>query len=276
MSNLYIVGTPIGNLEDITIRALETLKKVEFIFSEDTRVSKKLLSRFDITAKIYSIYTRNKKLNLKKFKEVISNNDLVFITDAGSPGVSDPAGEFVKIARSENHDIIPIPGVSAVTSAFSVSGFESIGFSFLGFLPKSNIQKINYISKYFETSNPIVIFESPKRIISTLNFLKDEFKIKNIFVAKEMTKIYETIFSGSIDSALKLFDNEKGEFVVIFQNENKEISKSLIQKYDKILIDGYEKGIKGKKLLDLLSELTDTKKSFFYERWLEIKNKNEQ
>ncbi|MDG2101997.1 MAG: 16S rRNA (cytidine(1402)-2'-O)-methyltransferase [Dehalococcoidia bacterium] len=275
MSNLYIVGTPIGNLEDITIRALKTLENVDFIFSEDTRVSKKLLSKFEISAKIFSIYTHNKKLNLKKFEELISHNDLAFITDAGSPGVSDPAGEFVKFARSKNHDVIPIPGVSAVTSAFSVSGFESIGFSFLGFLPKSNTQKSNYISKYFETNNPLIIFESPKRIISTLNFLKEEFQIKNIFVAKEMTKIYETIFSGSIDSAIKLFDNEKGEFVVIFQKENKEISKSLILKYDKILINGYEKGIKGKKLLDLLSELTDINKGFFYERWLEIKNKNE-
>ena len=275
MSNLYIVGTPIGNLEDITVRALKTLENVDFIFSEDTRVSKKLLSKFEISAKIFSIYTHNKKLNLKKFEELISHNDLAFITDAGSPGVSDPAGEFVKFARSKNHDIIPIPGVSAVTSAFSVSGFESIGFSFLGLLPKSNTQKTNYISKYFETNNPLIIFESPKRIISTLNFLKEEFQIKNIFVAKEMTKIYETIFSGSIDSAIKLFDNEKGEFVVIFQKENKEISKSLILKYDKILINGYEKGIKGKKLLDLLSELTDINKGFFYERWLEIKNKNE-
>ena len=223
MSNLYIVGTPIGNLEDITIRALKTLEKVDFIFSEDTRVSKKLLSKFKISAKIFSIYTPNKKLNLKKFEELISHNDLVFITDAGSPGVSDPAGEFVKFARSKNHDIVPIPGVSAVTSAFSVSGFESIGFSFLGFLPKSNIQKANYISKYFENNNPLIIFESPKRIISTLNFLKEEFQIKNIFVAKEMTKIYETIFSGPIDSAIKLFDNKKGEFVVIFQKENKEM-----------------------------------------------------
>ena len=127
MSNLYIVGTPIGNLEDITVRALKTLENVDFIFSEDTRVSKKLLSKFEISAKIFSIYTHNKKLNLKKFEELISHNDLAFITDAGSPGVSDPAGEFVKFARSKNHDIIPIPGVSAVTSAFSVSGFESIG-----------------------------------------------------------------------------------------------------------------------------------------------------
>ena len=276
MSNLYIVGTPIGNLEDITVRALKTLEKINFIFSEDTRVSKKLLSKFDIQAKVFSIYTPNKKLNLKKFKEIMLDNDIAFVTDAGSPGVSDPAGEFVKIARSENHVIIPIPGVSAVTSAFSVSGYESNGFSFLGFLPKSNIQKTNYISKYFATNNPIVIFESPKRIIATLKFLKDEFQIKNIFIAKEMTKIYETIFCGSIDSAIKSFNNEKGEYVIVFQKESKEISKSLIQKYDKILIDGYEKGIKGKKLLNLLSELSETKKSFFYERWLEIKNKNGQ
>jgi probable S-adenosylmethionine-dependent methyltransferase, YraL family len=274
LSKLYIIGSPIGNLEDITIRAVDILKNLEYVFSEDTRISSKLMKKFDINTSLLPIYTSKKELNKNKFLDLITKSDIGFLTDAGSPGVSDPAGEFVKIARNNNHEIIPIPGVSSVTSAFSVSGLESIGFSFLGFLPKSDKQKLSYLEQFSNSNNPIVIFESPRRIINTFRFIRDKLNISEIFVAKEMTKIYETIFQGPVDEAIKKFSNEKGEFVIIFKNENNQISNSFNKKYDKILIDGYEKGIKGKKLLDLLSELTKTKKSFFYDRWLDIKNQN--
>ena len=267
MSKLYIIGSPIGNLEDITIRAVDILKNLEYVFSEDTRISSKLMKKFDINTSLLPIYTSKKELNKNKFLDLITKSDIGFLTDAGSPGVSDPAGEFVKIARNNNHEIIPIPGVSSVTSAFSVSGLESIGFSFLGFLPKSDKQKLSYLEQFSNSNNPIVIFESPRRIINTFRFIRDKLNISEIFVAKEMTKIYETIFQGPVDEAIKKFSNEKGEFVIIFKNENNQIGNSFNKKYDKILIDGYEKGIKGKKLLDLLSELTKTKKSFFYDRW---------
>ena len=260
MSKLYIIGSPIGNLEDITIRAVDILKNLDYVFSEDTRISSKLMKKFDINASLLPIYTSKKELNKNKFLDLITNSDIGFLTDAGSPGVSDPAGEFVKIARNNNHEIIPIPGVSSVTSAFSVSGLESIGFSFLGFLPKSDKQKLSYLEQFSNSNNPIVIFESPRRIINTFRFIRDKLNIGEIFVAKEMTKIYETIFQGSVDEAIKKFSNEKGEFVIIFKNENNQISNSFTKKYDKILIDGYEKGIKGKKLLDLLSEFTNAEK----------------
>ncbi len=274
MSNLYIVGTPIGNLEDLTFRALKIFSEVNSIFSEDTRVSKKLLNNYKINTRLISIYKKNKKLNSDYFLELLDQEDIAFITDAGMPGISDPAGEFVKLARKNNHNIITIPGVSALTSAFSVSGIESKGFSFLGFLPKSNNLKINVLNNPLENNLPVIIFESPRRINTTLEFLKQEFSIKNIFIGKELTKIYETIFYGEIDEALKIFNNEKGEFVVIFNPEERIFSKSLIEKYDKILIEGYEKGIKGKQLLNLISNLSRTNKSLLYERWLEIKRDN--
>jgi len=268
------VGTPIGNLEDLTFRALQIFRKVNYIFSEDTRVSKKLLNNYNIDTKLISIYKPNKTLNTDYFLELLNQQDIAFITDAGMPGISDPAGEFVKLARNNDHNIITIPGVSALTSAFSVSGIESKGFSFLGFLPKPKIQKINVLDNAIENNLPVIIFESPRRIKETLKFLKEEFSIKNIFIGKELTKIYETIFYGEIDEALKIFNNEKGEFVVIFNPEERIFSKSLIEKYDKILIEGYEKGIKGKKLLNLISDLSGTNKSFLYDRWLDIKRNN--
>ena len=274
MSNLYIVGTPIGNLEDLTFRALKILSKVNYIFSEDTRVSKKLLNNYKIDTKLISIYKPNKKLNSEYFLELLNQQDLAFTTDAGMPGISDPVGEFVKLARNKEHNIITIPGVSSLTSSFSVSGIESKGFTFLGFLSKSTSQKINELTKALEVNLPIIIFESPKRIISTLEFLKHEFNIKNIFIGKELTKIFETIFYGDIDNAINIFNNKKGEFVIIIEPEEITFSKSLIEKYDKILIEGYEKGIKGKRLLNLLSDLSGTNKSLLYERWLEIKRNN--
>ena len=276
MPSLYIVGTPIGNLEDLTFRAKNVLSEVGYIFSEDTRVTKKLLDRYDIKSKLISIYQPNKNLNTSSFINILETNDVAFVTDAGTPGISDPAGEFVKLARNNNHQIITIPGVSALTSAFSVSGFESKGLNFLGFLPKSLNQKINILNKAVELLFPIVIYESPKRIIETLEFLKKEFRVEKIFVAKELTKIYENIFYGKIDDAIKEFSNKKGEFVLIFYPEKSKYSNSLMEKYDKILSDGYRKGVKGKKLLQLMADLSGINKSIIYDRWLDIKEKNEK
>ena len=276
MPSLYIVGTPIGNLEDLTFRAKNILSEVGYIFSEDTRVTKKLLDRYDIESKLISIYQPNKNLNTSSFINILETNDVAFVTDAGTPGISDPAGEFVKLARNKNHQIISIPGVSALTSAFSVSGFESKGLNFLGFLPKSLNQKINILNKAVEILFPIVIYESPKRIIETLEFLKKEFRVEKIFVAKELTKIYENIFYGKIDDAIKEFSNKKGEFVLIFYPEKSKYSNSLMEKYDKILSDGYRKGVKGKKLLQLMADLSGINKSIIYDRWLNIKEKNEE
>ncbi len=276
MPSLYIVGTPIGNLEDLTFRAKNILSEVGYIFSEDTRVTKKLLDRYDIKSKLISIYQPNKNLNTSSFINILETNDVAFVTDAGTPGISDPAGEFVKLARNNNHQIITIPGVSALTSAFSVSGFESKGLNFLGFLPKSLNQKINILNKAVEILFPIVIYESPKRIIETLEFLKKEFRVEKIFVAKELTKIYENIFYGKIDDAIKEFSNKKGEFVLIFYPEKSKYSNSLMEKYDKILSDGYRKGVKGKKLLQLMADLSGINKSIIYDRWLDIKEKNEE
>lgn len=276
MPSLYIVGTPIGNLEDLTFRAKNILSEVGYIFSEDTRVTKKLLDRYDIKSKLISIYQPNKNLNTSSFINILETNDVAFVTDAGTPGISDPAGEFVKLARNKNHQIISIPGVSALTSAFSVSGFESKGLNFLGFLPKSLNQKINILNKAVEILFPIVIYESPKRIIETLEFLKKEFRVEKIFVAKELTKIYENIFYGKIDDAIKEFSNKKGEFVLIFYPEKSKYSNSLMEKYDKILSDGYRKGVKGKKLLQLMADLSGINKSIIYDRWLDIKEKNEK
>ena len=276
MPSLYIVGTPIGNLEDLTFRAKNILSEVGYIFSEDTRVTKKLLDRYDIKSKLISIYQPNKNLNTSSFINILETNDVAFVTDAGTPGISDPAGEFVKLARNNNHQIITIPGVSALTSAFSVSGFESKGLNFLGFLPKSLNQKINILNKAVELLFPIVIYESPKRIIETLEFLKKEFRVEKIFVAKELTKIYENIFYGKIDDAIKEFSNKKGEFVLIFYPEKSKYSNSLMEKYDKILSDGYRKGVKGKKLSQLIADLSGINKSIIYDRWLDIKEKNEE
>ena len=276
MPSLYIVGTPIGNLEDLTFRAKNILSEVGYIFSEDTRVTKKLLDRYDIKSKLISIYQPNKNLNTSSFINILETNDVAFVTDAGTPGISDPAGEFVKLARNNNHQIITIPGVSALTSAFSVSGFESKGLNFLGFLPKSLNQKINILNKAVELLLPIVIYESPKRIIETLEFLKKEFRVEKIFVAKELTKIYENIFYGKTDDAIKEFSNKKGEFVLIFYPEKSKYSNSLMEKYDKILSDGYRKGVKGKKLLQLIADLSGINKSIIYDRWLDIKEKNEE
>ena len=165
MPRLYIVGTPIGNLEDLTFRAKNILSEVGYIFSEDTRVTKKLLARYDIKSKLISIYQPNKNLNTSSFINILETNDVAFVTDAGTPGISDPAGEFVKLARNNNHQIISIPGVSALTSA-EVFTYETTGTP--GYFSFNNLTSFPVIDE--DKEQPAFISGSKTFLFGLINF----------------------------------------------------------------------------------------------------------
>jgi 16S rRNA (cytidine1402-2'-O)-methyltransferase len=223
MANFYIVSTPIGNLEDISKRALRTLKEVDLILCEDTRVTKKLLNHFDIKTPTssYHQHSKLKKINfiIEKIKE---EKNLALVSDAGTPGISDPGNKLIEEVVEEFADsvkIIPIPGPSALISALSISGLRVQKFTFLGFPPAKRKRK-----KFFEevvgSKYPVVFYESPHRIIRTLEELEAINNKLDVFLCRELTKIFETTYRGNIAKVLEKLKKEKpkGEFVVIIKN----------------------------------------------------------
>lgn len=219
MSDLYIVATPIGNLEDITLRALRVLKSVDLILCEDTRQTKKLLDRYEIRTPTLSYHQHSNLKKLDKIIELIEKSrNMALVSDAGTPGISDPGNLLVRYLVDNNVDvkIIPIPGTSAVVSALSISGFPTDNFVFLGFVPHKKGRQ-TFFENLSKEKRTAIFYESTHRIMKTLESLKKYAPEKEIVVCRELTKIYETIYRGKAEEIIKKIIPEqvKGEFVVI-------------------------------------------------------------
>jgi 16S rRNA (cytidine1402-2'-O)-methyltransferase len=221
---LYIVATPIGNLEDMTLRGITTLQEVDFILSEDTRVTKKLLNHFDIDTPTISFHEHSDENKYQKVFELLEEGkNLALVTDAGTPAISDPGAFLVKEVREKMPDIkiSPIPGASAITAALSVAGLSKKEFIFLGFPPHKKGRKTFFenVAKNSESEIPTVFYESKHRIIKALEALNENCPDKNILVLREMTKMFEEIISGKPSEILEKIqatpEKTKGEFVVI-------------------------------------------------------------
>ena len=223
---LFVVGTPIGNLADITYRAVDTLNSVDFIFAEDTRVSKKLLNHYKIDKKIYSYHDHSKDSEVEKLTNLLENgNDVALISDAGTPTVSDPGYRLIRECVKKGVDIVPIPGPSAVTTALSVAGLPSDSFTFVGFLPqkKGRIKKIEQLS---EINNTIILFESPHRLLKTLNQLFEILGNRQVAIGRELTKLYEEIIRGNLKDVIQEFSKKsvKGEIVIMIGKNDDRIN----------------------------------------------------
>ena len=226
---LYLVATPIGNLEDITLRAIEILKKVDLVACEDTRTSNKLLANYGIKKKLISIHQHNEKDKTEfLINELTNGKSIAYLSDAGTPAISDPGAYLVNQAIKLGIKVSPIPGSSSLVAAFSVAGIESTQFQFYGFLPNSPSKAKKSIKVIYNQSLPTIIFESPHRILKTLSLVRDIFGSEHIiFVARELTKIYETIYKDNVLSIIERLEKyskeQKGEFVIILTPPLKEI-----------------------------------------------------
>lgn len=224
MSSLYIVATPIGNLKDITQRALEILKEVDLILCEDTRVTKKLLDYYQIKKPLFSYHHHSK---LKKVEYIIqflkNGKNLALVSDAGTPGISDPGGKLIeKVLEKlkEETKIIPIPGPTALAAGASISGFPMDKFLFLGFPPLKKRRK-KFFQEVIASKYPVIFYESPHHVIRTLNELKNLNPQLKIVIGRELTKKFETIYRGTIEDVVKKIEKEKikGEFVVVVDSK---------------------------------------------------------
>jgi 16S rRNA (cytidine1402-2'-O)-methyltransferase len=218
---LYIVSTPIGNLNDITFRAVEVLKQVDLIACEDTRRTKILLEKFGLAKNLISYYNYNERQRAEEIiRELKSGKNVALVSDSGTPGISDPGFVLIKRAIEENITVIPIPGPTAFVCALVGSGLPMDEFVFVGFLPHKKGKKTK-LKKLSEEERTIILYESPHRLIKTLNEILEIFGDREIAVAKELTKIHEEFFRGKISEVLKKLtpDKIKGEFVIVISGK---------------------------------------------------------
>jgi len=274
---LYLIATPIGNLEDITLRAIETLRMVDLIACEDTRTSNRLLANFGIKKKLISIHQHNEKDKTDfLINELANGKSIAYISDAGTPAISDPGAFLVNQVLKLGFNVSPIPGPSSLVAAFSVSGIESTQFQFYGFLPNTSSKAKKLLKIIYNQPLPTIIFESPHRILKTLSLVSDIFGPNHkIFVARELTKIYETIYK---DNVLSIIDRlvshpkeQKGEFVVILTSPVKEVEQSDVLPINEALTLLLEE-LPLNQSVKLISSIFKKNKKEVYNQALELKN----
>ena len=272
-SGLYIVATPIGNLSDITLRALDVLKKSDYILCEDTRTSKNLLDRYEINSKLISNHKFNEKKNLSKIIDILKSDSVVsLISDAGTPLVSDPGAILVNECVANNINVFPISGASAVSTAVSISGFNEKYF-FYGFFPEKNNKLKEDFEKLANLNGCIVFFISPHKFNRTVKDIKYYFSGRKILICREMTKFYEEYIRSEIDELEPFKSDPKGELTIVISEKLKEKNSSIILKEsDKNNIQKMIKKLSIKDITDLISQNTNVPKKEIYNYCLKLKN----
>ena len=213
---LYLVPTPIGNLEDMTFRSIEVLKSVDVIFSEDTRVTLVLLNHFDIKKKLISLHDHNEDMVKDKVLSYLKDNkNVAIVTDRGTPIVSDPGYKTVKYVSDNGYNVVGLPGACAFVPAFIVSGLPSEHFLFYGFLNSKYSKMREELNNLKNFENTIIFYEAPHRLIKCLQAILDVFGDRYVSISKEISKLHESVFRGNISDAIKSFDVVKGEYVIV-------------------------------------------------------------
>ena len=268
---LYICPTPIGNLEDITLRTLRILKEVDIIACEDTRHSLRLLNHYEIKKPLTSYHEHNiKEKGPELIKKIIDGKNIAVISDAGMPGISDPGAHLIKLAIEEDILIEVLPGPSASITALVVSGLNTDKFVFEGFLPSKKRDRIKALENISKEKRTIIFYESPHRIINFLDDILSTLGNREIAVCREITKLHEEIFRGNVSAALKRFTDGdiKGEFVIILEG-NTEIELIEVN-IEEELIRHIDKGMSKKEAVKLVSEENEIPKNIVYAESLKI------
>ena len=269
---LYLVPTPIGNLRDITLRAIDILKTSDFILCEDTRVSRKLLDKFEIKTKLISYHKFNEVKNLSKVINLLKENKIIsIISDAGTPSVSDPGAILINECFKENINVVPLPGPSAVSAAISACGFSG-KYLFYGFLPEKEKAINNALEKLSNLDTCLVFFVSPKKINKIILHFKNHFDDRKILICREISKLYEEFIRSDV-SQLEFFKNSpKGELTVVIseKKKNKKSSK-ILSESDKRNIETMINKLSIKEIINLISQNNKISKKEIYNYCLKLK-----
>ncbi|HCP23142.1 MAG: 16S rRNA (cytidine(1402)-2'-O)-methyltransferase [SAR202 cluster bacterium] len=275
MGTLYIVGTPIGNLEDLTPRAARILGEVSLVAAEDTRVSRRLLNHLGIRPRTTSFHEHNWREKLDGLLSELAKGDVALVTDAGMPGVSDPGSELVAAAQA-GFKVEVVPGPSAVTAALAISGFSGDGFQFLGFLPRRKKERQASLRDALSSKVPLVLFEAPHRLRATLTDLESVMGERPLAVCRELTKLHEEVFRGTAAQALEHFASPRGEVVVVVDGTR---ADSSTQTGDEAAGDTElrerltalrKSGVKAKDAVAQVADDTGMAKNRVYQVWVEL------
>ena len=270
---LYIVSTPIGNLQDISFRALDVLRKSDYILCEDTRVSKKLLAKYKIKSKLISNHKFNERKNIQKVIDILKSNKIVsLISDAGTPTISDPGNVLIKECINDNINVIPIPGASAAVAALSISGFTN-KYYFYGFFPENNKEINENFEILSKINGSIVFFISSKKFNRSINVIKKYFLDREILICKEITKYYEEYFRSDVSELDQKNINLRGEITLVI-SEKKSINKTSnnLSESDKTKIRKMIKKFTVKEIVDIIKDGKNITKKEIYNYCLKIKH----
>jgi len=216
---LHVIATPIGNLEDISLRALRCLREVKLIAAEDTRTTRHLLRAYDIKTPVTSYHEHSKRSKLDYLLSCLEKDDIALVSEAGTPGLSDPGYELINAAIARGVPVLPIPGASAITTALAVSGLPTDQFVYLGFLPRRKGQKRRVLNSVANEPRTIVVFEAPHRLVETLSDIQDTLGNRPLALCRELTKLHEEIFRGKVSQAREHFTKPKGEFTLVIEGK---------------------------------------------------------
>jgi 16S rRNA (cytidine1402-2'-O)-methyltransferase len=270
MPVLYVVATPIGNLEDVTLRALRVLREVKLIAAEDTRKTRRLLNAYDIKTPMTSYYEHNKLTKLDYILECLKENDVALVSEAGMPGISDPGYELIAAASKQNISVVPLPGASAITTALAVSGLPTDRFIYIGFLPNKAGARREALKSVAAEPGSIIILEAPHRVAAALSDILSVLGDRRIAVCRELTKFYEEVFRGTVSEAVKHFNEPRGEFTLIIEGQVSKEKPQLTEDIERQLQQMYLAGATAKEAVAAMAGETGLKKKELYQTWLRL------
>ena len=270
---LYLVATPIGNLDDITLRAIKVLQKVDFIAAEDTRHSLKLLNHLNISKPLISYHRHNENIKADLLiDKLLDNKSIALITDAGTPVISDPGEEIVRISLEKGIKVVPIPGACALVTALIASGLDSKEFTFIGFLPLNKKNRKEKLDEIQQTTNTTILYEAPHKLLSTLQDLNKILDDRKIVLAKELTKIHENFIFGTATELLKKLDTPKGEFVILIEKNTRAIKDNTVFLSNLTLDEHYHfyevQGLKKNEIIKKIAKDRNVTKNEIYQYFI--------
>ena len=272
MGTLYVVATPIGNLEDITLRALRILGEVGLIAAEDTRTTRKLLTHYDIKTPLTSYWEHSKLSKLQYILATMEEKDVALVSKAGMPGISDPGYQLIKAAIERDFNVVPIPGASAVTAALAISGLPTDSFLYLGFLPRKKGKRARLLTSLAGEARTIVAFEAPHRLLAALQDIKEVVGDRFMAVSRELTKVHEEAVRGTVSEVIEHFQKNapRGELTLIFQGAAEESwDEGMVRQ---ALARLRSEGLSGTEAVREVAKLARHPRSEVYRIWLQMED----
>jgi len=270
MPTLYVVATPIGNLEDISLRALRILREVKLIAAEDTRRTKQLLNAYEIKTPMTSYHEHNKRTKLDYILNCLEDGDMALVSNAGMPGISDPGYELIVAASGQGIPVVPIPGPSTVITALAVSGLPTEKFIYLGFLPRKTNDRRRLLESIVYEPGTMAILETPHRLLAALKDMLLVLGDRKIAVCRELTKIHEEIFGGTISQAIEHFIEPRGEFTLVIEGKKEEDKPQLTEDIAQQLHHLRLSGAMAKEAVARVANETGLSKKKLYQAWLRL------